>query len=56
MNWLCFSYLNRTTFYLHYQHHDDLIAQLMQDILHEVNDKIDTLIQVQEINECHYTS
>ena len=43
--------LNRTTFYLHYQDIDSLISQLMQDILHELTGKVDTLIQVQENNE-----
>ncbi|MGE7666677.1 TetR-like C-terminal domain-containing protein [Ureibacillus composti] len=40
--------LNRTTFYLHYQDIDGLVAQLMQDIIHELTEKIDVLIQVQE--------
>ena len=43
--------LNRTTFYLHYQHIDDLIDQLTQNILYELTDKIEALIQVQDINE-----
>ncbi|HWK23964.1 MAG TPA: TetR/AcrR family transcriptional regulator C-terminal domain-containing protein [Ureibacillus sp.] len=43
--------LNRTTFYLHYQDIDGLITQLMQDILQELTDKIDTLTQVKDNNE-----
>ena len=43
--------LNRTTFYLHYQHIDDLIAQLTRDILQELTNKIEVLIQVQDIDE-----
>lgn len=43
--------LNRTTFYLHYQDIDGLIAQLTQDILQELTDKIEVLFQVQDIDE-----
>nr|WP_106782777.1 TetR-like C-terminal domain-containing protein [Lysinibacillus timonensis] len=42
--------LNRTTFYLHYQDIAGLINQLMQDIIHELTDQMDTLIQVQDYN------
>lgn len=43
--------LNRTTFYLHYQDIDSLIAQITQDILQELTDKIEALFQVQGIDE-----
>lgn len=43
--------LNRTTFYLHYQDIDDLITQLTDDILEELTEKINALIQVQDIDE-----
>lgn len=43
--------LNRTTFYLHYQDIDGLITQLTQDIIHELTDKIETLMEVQDNNE-----
>lgn len=43
--------LNRTTFYLHYQDIDGLITQLTQEILQELTEKIEALIQVQDIDE-----
>jgi len=43
--------LNRTTFYLHYQDIEGLIDQLTQEILQELTDKIEALIQVQDIDE-----
>lgn len=43
--------LNRTTFYLHFQDIDDLITQLTQEILQELTAKIESLIQVQDLDE-----
>lgn len=43
--------LNRTTFYLHYQDIEGLIAQLTQEILQALTDKIEALMQVQDIDE-----
>jgi len=43
--------LNRTTFYLHYQDIEGLIAQLTQEILQALTEKIEALMQVQNIDE-----
>lgn len=48
--------LNRTTFYLHYQDINSLISQLMQDIVHELIEKIEALIQVPINNERKHLS
>ena len=43
--------LNRTTFYLHYQDIEDLLAQITNEILHELSDKIVDLIHAKDLSE-----
>ncbi len=43
--------LNRTTFYLHFESIQDLLAQIMDEILNELSDQITALIDVKELSE-----
>lgn len=43
--------LNRTTFYLHYQDIPNLITGLTEEIIQGLSEKIDSLIQTQDISE-----
>lgn len=43
--------LNRTTFYLHFESIQDLLAQIMDEILNELSNQITALIDVKELSE-----
>ncbi|USK62532.1 TetR/AcrR family transcriptional regulator [Peribacillus asahii] len=43
--------LNRTTFYLHYQDIEDLLAQITNEILQELSDKMVDLIHAKDLPE-----